>query len=100
MTNYIEYTFECQKCGKRFDTKKIDLADTKARYQAKKDFHECPKCKSIERKKTSITDQVINYNKPIGYDEAKQKWLIDRANGKTVGNFKFRTIKGKKVRIK
>ena len=54
----MEYTFECQKCSNNF-TKKVDLFDTEARHQAKKAFHECPKCVRKSNKKQNIADDVI-----------------------------------------
>jgi Zn finger protein HypA/HybF involved in hydrogenase expression len=54
MSNFIEHTFECEKCGNHI--KRIFQTLTqKARHQAMQDFHECEKCK----KEKNPTDSVI-----------------------------------------
>ncbi len=60
MTNYMQYTFECQKCGNDF-TKKVKLFDKKARHQAVKAFHECSKCVRKSNKESTLSNSVLDY---------------------------------------
>ena len=93
---------KCKKRGKETEYPYTAKGEKDSERHSKK-YYLCSKCQEKEDAKKSLSDAVINYQKPDGYDEQRAKWVKNRALGIEQPNFKYKpkyiTKKGNKFRI-